>query len=76
MYAERNGCGLATIEVDLRYDIDDDGRAVIERTITVPGDLPAEQRDRLAEVAERTPVTLAIRSGTPITTTLRPGTAD
>jgi putative redox protein len=76
MYAERNGFGLATIEVDLRYDIDDDGRAAIERTITVPADLPAEQRGRLADVAERTPVTLAIRSGTPITTTLRPGTTD
>jgi hypothetical protein len=44
---------------------------VIERTITVPADLPGEQRDRLADIAERTPVTLAVRSGTPITTTFR-----
>jgi putative redox protein len=75
MYATRKGWELTTIEVDVRYDIDDDGRAAIERTITVPTELPAEQRERLADVAERTPVTLAIRAGTPITTTMRPVTA-
>jgi putative redox protein len=72
MYAERKGWELTTIEVDARYDTDDDGHGAIERTITVPADLPAEARDRLADIAERTPVTLAIRTGTPITTTLRP----
>jgi len=49
----------------------DDKRGKIARTITVPIDLPVEQRDRLADIAERTPVTLAIRAGTPITTTFR-----
>jgi hypothetical protein len=43
--------------------------------ITVPADLPAEQRDRLADIAERTPVTLAIRAGTPVTTTFASRTA-
>jgi len=43
----------------------------IDRTITLPADLPDDQRDRLAEIAERTPVTLALRSGIPITTTMR-----
>jgi putative redox protein len=71
MYAARNGWALAAIEVDVRYDIADDGQASITRTITVPADLPADRRDRLAAVAERTPVTLAVRAGTPITTTLR-----
>ena len=71
MYAERKGWDLANIEVDVRYDVVDDAQASIHRTITLPADLPAEHRDRLADIAERTPVTLAIWSGTPITTTLR-----
>ncbi len=71
MYAERKGWELTTIEVEVRYDVDDTQRATIDRTITLPGDLPADRRERLATIAERTPVTLAIRKGTPITTTLR-----
>jgi hypothetical protein len=39
----------------------------------VPSPFPAisttSKRERLAEVAERTPVTLAVRSGTPFLTT-------
>jgi putative redox protein len=70
MYAERKGWELTTIAVDVRYDVAD-GRRVIERTITLPASLTPEQRTRLAEIAERTPVTLAIRDGTPITTTFR-----
>jgi putative redox protein len=71
MYAERKGWELTSIEVDVRYDITDDEPGAIDRTITVPADLPGEQRDRLADIAERTPVTLAVRGGTPITTTFR-----
>ena len=68
MYAERKGWALTSLEVDVRYDVDDNGQASIDRTITMPADLPQEQRDRLADIAERTPVTLAVRAGTPITT--------
>ena len=71
MYAERKGWSPVAIDVDVRYDLDHDGQASIERVISLPGDLPADQRDRLGEIAERTPVTLAVRAGTPITTTLR-----
>ena len=73
-YAERKGWELTTIEVDVRYDVDvdDGGGRSIERTITVPLGLTPEQRQRLADIAERTPVTLAIRGGTPITTTFQP----
>ncbi len=70
MYADRKGWELA-IDVDVRYDVGDDGQASITRTITVPAELPSDHRDRLADVAERTPVTLAVPAGTPITTTLR-----
>jgi putative redox protein len=69
MYADRKGWGFVQLDVDVRYDIDDDNNASIARVITVPDDLPPDQRDRLAEIAERTPVTLAVRAGTPIHTT-------
>jgi putative redox protein len=73
MYAERKGWELTTLDVDVRYDVDDAGRATIERTVTVPAALPAEQRARLGEIAERTPVTLAVRGGTAIATILQAG---
>ena len=71
MYADRHGWALPSVDVGVRYNLDDDGRGAIERMITVPVDLTAEQRHRLADIAERTPVTLAVRAGTPITTRLR-----
>lgn len=73
LYAARKGWDLTTIDVDVRYDIADDRQGVIERTITVPVDLTTDRRRRLADLAQRTPVTLAIRVGTPITTTFEPG---
>jgi putative redox protein len=76
MYAERKGWELTALEVDARFDRDDDGHGSIQRTITVPVDLPSDQRNRLAEIAERTPVTLAIQNGTPIITTFVPGVED
>ena len=71
MYAEHKDWDLATIDVDVRYNVDDERTASIDRTITLHGDLTGEQRDRLADIAERTPVTLAVKAGTPITTTVR-----
>jgi putative redox protein len=38
--------------------------------LTFEGELDEEQRARLADVAERTPVTLTLKQGLPITTTL------
>jgi putative redox protein len=73
MYATRKGWELATLDVEVRYDVGDDGRTGIERTITVPADLGSDHRHLLAEIAERTPVTVALRAGTPITTTFQPG---
>lgn len=70
MYAERKGWTVDSIEIDARYDVTDEASASIERTISLPANLAAEQRDRFAEIAERTPVTLALRAGTPITTTV------
>jgi putative redox protein len=71
MYAERKGYATTTVEVDVHYDLAEDGRASIERTITLDSAMPDDQRERLASVAERTPVTLAVRAGTPIRTTMQ-----
>jgi putative redox protein len=68
MYAQRKGWEFESIEVEARYDIDDDGNRSITRTVTVPASVDTEQRSRLAEIAEKTPVTKAVRAGTPITT--------
>jgi putative redox protein len=77
MYADRKGWDLRHIEVDICYDVDEDGQAAIQRTVAVPTELSLAQRQRLAEIAERTPVTLAVRNGTPINTvfTSSPGSS-
>jgi putative redox protein len=70
MYCERKDWPLAQATVDLRFTRgDDDSR--IDRVITLEGDLTPEQEARLAEVAERTPVTLTLKSGVEIRTDLR-----
>lgn len=69
MYAERKGWPLESLDVALRYLKSDDGDH-IERVLTPHGPLDAEQRARLADIAERTPVTLAIKGGVAIRTEL------
>jgi putative redox protein len=71
LYAGRKGWELGTIDVSVVYNVTDDGGTSIDRTITVASELTPEQLARIADVAERTPVTMAIRAGTPIATTLR-----
>jgi putative redox protein len=68
MYATRKGWEVRPIEVDIRFELDDTNALSIERRITVPAALTGEQRDHLAAIAERTPVTLALRQATPIVT--------
>lgn len=69
MYADRKGWQLGTVAVALAlHRVQDSNR--IERRITLSGALTAEQRDRLAEICERTPVTLALKTGIGITTKL------
>ena len=75
MYAIRKGWELRTVDVDVQANIGDDGRRTIERTITVPAELSADQLQSLAAIAEKTPVTLAIRDGVPITTTFGPSSS-
>jgi putative redox protein len=73
MYANRKGWVLGEVKVRARLFRTGDGATKverIERLIKVNGDLSAEQKERLAEIAERTPVSRTLRAGMVIDTTL------
>jgi putative redox protein len=69
MYADRKGWTLGTIEVALRL-LRRGEQVHIERTLRFSAPLSDEQRQRLMEIADRTPVTKTVRAGAPITTHL------
>lgn len=68
MYAARKGWPLEAIDVELHHS-KEDKRSKITRLLTLKGALDKAQRARLAEVVERTPVTLTLKEGADITTT-------
>ena len=70
MYADRKGWPLEGVDVELVYTVKDREHRWINRQITLRGPLEDDQRARLAEVAEKTPVTRAVRAGTEIRTTV------
>lgn len=67
MYADRKGWLMESLEVALRLHGVEEKR--IDRTLTIAG-LDDEQRARMADIAERTPVTLTLKNGLPIDTRL------
>jgi putative redox protein len=69
MYAERKQWPLTAIEVALSYRWQGEA-GEIERQVTLTG-LEAAQRARCLEIAEKTPVTRALRRGITINTVLR-----
>ena len=69
MYAERKQWPLTGVDVELAYIVEDRNARWIDRLITVHG-VDDDQRAKLAEIAERTPVTKAVRAGTEIRTTV------
>ncbi len=69
MYAERKEWPLRAVHVDVRFKRDGK-ESIITRVLTFEGDLDGDQRARLADIAERTPVTLTLKQGLAITTTL------
>ncbi|WP_343685533.1 OsmC family protein [Asticcacaulis sp.] len=68
MYAARKGWPLVAIDVELHHT-KDDKRSKITRVLSLTGALDDAQRARLAEVVERTPVTLTLKEGVDIATT-------
>jgi putative redox protein len=72
MYAERKQWTLGPMNVQLRLvKIADQQR--IERTISLGGTLDTEQRSKLLEIADKTPVTKVLAPGVEIQTTLDAG---
>lgn len=67
MYAERKGWELGTVSIDLEIAREDE-KEVIRREVRLSAPLTAEQRTRLAEIAEKTPVTRTIRQGVRVDT--------
>jgi putative redox protein len=70
MYAKRKQWPLRDVEVGASLLKKADGFA-ITRTVQLSGDLSEEQRARIAEIAEKTPVTLLIKQGASMRTTVR-----
>jgi putative redox protein len=72
MYADRKGWNLGEIHVDLELYKDPVTRADrIVRAVAFSAPLDAEQRAKIADIVEKTPVTKTIRAGAVIETTLR-----
>ena len=69
MYADRKGWPLGPVHVDATITRDGDGER-IERTIKLGPTLTEEQRARLLEIAEKTPVTRTVKRGTAMVTHL------
>lgn len=69
MYAERKGWHLGAVTVRLKLFREATGIRV-ERDVAVGSELSEDQRARIADICERTPVTLALKNGIDIRTTL------
>lgn len=71
MYVDRKQWDLKSLAVDVQYVREDD-KARIVRELHLDGALSDEQRARIVDIAERTPVTLMLKGGVPIQTELIP----
>ena len=68
MYVDRKQWEIGAIDVDARLIRVSEGENRIVRALSVEGG-DDQQRARLLEIAERTPVTLTLKAGIPINTT-------
>jgi putative redox protein len=66
MYAERKKWPVMGVRAEIHYVRDGDAER-IDRTLFIDG-ADADQKKRMAEIAERTPVTLTLKKSMPITT--------
>lgn len=70
MYADRKSWAIDAIHVSVTSTRAPDKTLSVERVLSFDGALTDEQKNRLAEIAERTPVTLALKAGVAIHTSL------
>jgi putative redox protein len=69
MYAQRKGWNIGSVAVSLVL-LEGAAGKTIERRVTLSESLDAAQTAKLSEVCERTPVTLAVKSGIDMHTTI------
>ncbi|PWR19860.1 OsmC family protein [Zavarzinia compransoris] len=69
LYAARKGWELGRIEVVATFARDEAGVETIRRQVSLGAPLDADQRARLAEIIEKTPVTKTLKRSMTITTT-------
>jgi putative redox protein len=69
MYAERKQWPVTAVQADVHFVREGD-RQHIDRVLTIEGAVDGEQTKRMADIAERTPVTLTLKGGLEIRTTL------
>jgi putative redox protein len=70
MYAERKQWPVTAVHADVRF-VRDGEQQHIDRVLTIDGGVDDEQKKRMADIAERTPVTLTLKRGLEIRTSLR-----
>jgi putative redox protein len=71
MYAERKQWPVTAVHADIQFSRDGDKQR-IDRVLTIEGEVDDEQKKRMADIAERTPVTLTLKNGLEIRTSLSP----
>jgi putative redox protein len=69
MYAERKQWPVTAVRADIQFKRSADKVESIDRVLHIEG-ADAEQKKRMAEIAERTPVTLTLKRSLEIRTTL------
>lgn len=72
MYAERKQWAVTAVHADVHFKRGDDKVESIDRVLHIEGAVDAGQKKRMAEIAERTPVTLTLKRSLEIRTTLAP----
>jgi putative redox protein len=69
MYAERKQWPVTSVQADIHFVRSTDKVESIDRILRIEG-ADAEQKKRMAEIAEKTPVTLTLKRSLEIRTTL------
>jgi len=70
MYAERKQWPVTAVHADAHFVREGD-KQHIGRVLTIEGPVDDEQKKRMSDIAERTPVTMTLKGGLEIRTTLR-----
>lgn len=70
MYANLKDLPLDAVRVKLKHERTDDGASKIERIIELDGDLSKAQKQKVLEIADRTPVTRALQGEAVVSTKL------